>query len=556
VNWRSLQTVRPPVLWLSALLVVVIAAWASVTWINSALGSGRCAQRTVLDVAAAPAIAATLSDLVADGAGGQCADVRVSAKDSSSFADALANPPPGEQPQVWIPESTFWLGRAQARGAFEVPAAGTSVASTPVVVAMTEGAAGQLGWPARPVPWTALLGPQATTLPVGLPDPAADPVGIAALVGVQSITASLPDAGAAESLVLRRLSQHVVTRASDLYLRLPEAGSGGDTLSAFLTSEQALLRHNAYTKGTPLVASYPTGAVPTLDFPYVVLPGATRPEVSVATTLLSRLLAPPARKALQQAGFRDPDGSPPPAGVDPAPTASRVTLTPVPPVPMPSEDSLVQVLSRWTGVHLSARILGVIDVSGSMNERVGAQTRLSLLMQTAQEGLGLLMDTTDVGVWVFSTRMDGDRDYQVLVPPGPLSQQRSRIFNVLGSIRAKPDGDTGLYDTTLAAYQEARRNWVPGRINLILVATDGRNDDAQSITRAQLLAELTKLVDPRRPLPILFFAMGPGVDLGELNEIAKVVDGRVYNAAQPSDIRPIFFSALSDFGCQPPSCRK
>jgi len=135
--------VRPPVLWLSALLVVVIAAWASVTWINSALGSGRCAQRTVLDVAAAPAIAATLSDLVADGAGGQCADVRVSAKDSSSFADALANPPPGEQPQVWIPESTFWLGRAQARGAFEVPAAGTSVASTPVVVAMTEGAAGQ-----------------------------------------------------------------------------------------------------------------------------------------------------------------------------------------------------------------------------------------------------------------------------------------------------------------------------------------------------------------------------------------------------------------------------
>jgi len=96
----------------------------------------------------------------------------------------------------------------------------------------------------------------------------------------------------------------------------------------------------------------------------------------------------------------------------------------------------------------------------------------------------------------------------------------------------------------------------PGRINLVLVATDGRNEDAQSINRAQLLAELGKLVDPRRPLPILFFAMGPGVDLGELNEIAKVVDGRVYNAAQPSDIRPIFFSALSDFGCQPPSCRE
>jgi hypothetical protein len=544
------------VLWLSALLIVVIVAWASVTWINSALGSGECAQRTVVEVAAAPAIAPVLSDLAAAGAGGSCAAVHVSPKDSAGFADALANPPPGQQPQVWVPESTFWLGRAQARGAFSVPATGTSIANSPVVVALTEAAAGQLGWPAQSVTWPALLGPQATTLAIGIPDPAADPVGIAGLMGVQAITAPLPDAGAAESLVLRRLSQHVVTRASDLYLRLPEAGSGGDTLSAFLTSEQALLRHNSRAKGTPLVASYPTGAVPTLDFPYVVLPGAAKPEISVATTFLSRLLAPAARRALQEAGFRDPDGSPPPAAVDPAPAASRVRLAQVPPVPMPNEDDLVQVLSRWTGVHLSARILGVIDVSGSMNERVGGQTRLSLLMQTAQEGLGLLMDTTDVGVWVFSTRMAGDRDYQVLVPPGPLSQQRARIFNALGAVRAKPNGDTGLYDTTLAAYQEARRNWVPGRINLILVATDGRNDDAQSITRAQLLAELGKLVDPRRPLPILFFAMGPGVDLGELNEIARVVDGRVYNAAQPSDIRPIFFSALSDFGCQPPSCRK
>ena len=37
-------------------------------------------------------------------------------------------------------------------------------------------------------------------------------------------------------------------------------------------------------------------------------------------------------------------------------------------------------------------------------------------------------------------------------------------------------GGTGLYDTTLAAYQEARRTWMPGRINIVLIATDGRND--------------------------------------------------------------------------------
>ncbi|GIJ58371.1 substrate-binding and VWA domain-containing protein [Virgisporangium aurantiacum] len=546
----------PPVIWLSGALVLVLAAWASVTWINAALGSETCASPVVLEVAAAPALAPALGDLAGPGAAGSCAEIRVSARDSSAYAEILANPPPGILPQVWIPESSFWLGRAQARGAFTIPETGTSIATSPVVIALTEAAAGNLGWPGRPVPWADLLGTGAN-LPVGIPDPAADPVGIAGLIGVQAATANRSDAGPAESLVLRRLTQYVAPRAADLYLRLPEAGGGAGTLPAFLTSEQALLRHNARGgAATSLVASYPGSTVPTLDFPYVVLPGAQKAEVAAATAFLDRLLRPDARQALQKAGFRDPDGTPP-AMKDPQPSASRVSTAPINPVAMPTEDDLVQVLSRWTGVQLSARILAVIDVSGSMNERTPTgQTRLSLMMQAGQEGVGLLLDSTELGIWVFSTRMNGTLDYQVLVPTGPLANQRGRIVSALGAIKAKPDGDTGLYDTTLAAYQEARRTWMPGRINVLLIATDGRNDDDNSISRAQLLAELQKLADPRRPLPILFMGLGDGIDVNELNEIAKTVDGRVYVARQPNDIRGIFFAALSDFGCQPPSCRK
>jgi hypothetical protein len=549
--------VPPPVIWLSAALVLVLVAWASVTWINAALGAEKCTDPVVLEVAAAPAIAPALGELAGPGAAGSCAEIRVAARDSAGYAEILANPPPGILPQVWVPESSFWLGRAQARGAFTIPATGTSVATSPVVIALTEAAAGNLGWPQQPVAWSTLLGTQAN-LPIGIPDPAADPVGVAGLVGVQNATAGRPDAGAAESLVLRRLTQYVVPRAADLYLKLPEAGGGAGSLPAFLTSEQALLRHNSRGgAATSLVASYPGADVPTLDFPYVVLPGTQGAEVAAATAFLDRLLRPDARESLQKAGFRDPDGAPPGSRLDPEPSASRVSTAPVPPVPMPTEDDLVQVLSRWTGVQLSARILAVIDVSGSMNERTSAgQTRLNLMMQAGQEGVGLLLDATELGIWVFSTRLEGDRDYQVLVPTGPLADQRSRIVGALGGIKAKPDGDTGLYDTTLAAYQEARRTWMPGRINIVLIATDGRNDDDVSISRAQLVAELQKLADPRRPLPILFMGLGDGIDVNELNEIAGVVDGRVYVAQQPGDIRGIFFAALSDFGCQPPSCRK
>jgi hypothetical protein len=596
------RAVPPAAVWLGALLVVVLLAWAGVTWVGSLLDEDDCGTPVALDVVAAPAIAPALAGLTdgaagTGGAGGACATVRVTAGESAAVSSAIANPPPGRQPTVWIPESTFWLGRAQAKGAFALPGDGTPVALSPVVIAMTEPVAGQLGWPARAVPWTALLSPQTTAVPVGIPDPAADPIGVAGLIGVQAITASLPDAGPAETAVLRRLSQTTAARAAELYERLPGGSRSNttNTISAFLTSEQALLAHNARQPAqTPLVASYPAGPVPTLDFPYVVLPGAGPREIAAATAFLSHLLAPKGRQALTAAGFRDPDGTAPggapaasaspsratagtapgsapassgraPASGSPTVSASppadvpapgAVRLDPVTPVRMPGEDDLVQVLSRWTGVQLSARILSVFDVSGSMNERIGAQTRMAVVLQAAQEGVRLLRETTDLGIWIFSTRLDGDLDYKVLVPPGPIAQQRDQLGSALAGIRAVPDGDTGLYDTTLAAYQEARRNWAPGRINLVFIATDGRNDDDRSISRAELLTELGKLVDPRRPLPILFMGLGSGVDATELREIASVVDGRVYIGQDAGEIRRIFFSALSDFGCQPPSCRR
>jgi len=208
------------------------------------------------------------------------------------------------------------------------------------------------------------------------------------------------------------------------------------------------------------------------------------------------------------------------------------------------------VLTAWTGVHLSARILGALDISGSMAEKAptGKETRLSATISAMQQGVGLLRETTEVGFWVFSTKLEGDRDYRVLAPVRPLSEGKSDLLAALASVKVKPDGDTGLYDTALAAYQDARHNWVPGRINVVLIATDGKNDDPGGITRQQLLAELAKLNDPSRPLPILFIGIGGGVDLSELNDIAKVTGGRVYLSMEPSGIKDIFLEVVDAGG--------
>jgi hypothetical protein len=541
------------VLWLAALLVVVIVAWGSVVGLSAILRSSGCDQPTTVRVAAAPAIAEAVAAAARTVKPDDCYQVQVLSRDSAALADVLANPPAEVLPDAWVPESTFWLRRARALGAFESPATGTSVASSPVVLALTEPQAAQLGWPGKQVPWSALLAPTARAVPVGIPDPATDPVGVSALIAIRAIAGS----GPADVAALRRVSPYAVARAADLYQRLPQAGTTRNTLNAFITSEQALARYNTHSDAVaPLVAAYPDAGLPTLDFPYVVLPGATGAARTGATRFLATLLSPAAHPAFGEQGFRGPDGRVLP-GVLPDAGARDQT---VPAVPLPDENVLLDLLNTWTGVHLSAQILGLIDISGSMADKLpgGTETKLSATVKAAQEGVGLLLDTTQVSIWVFATQLDGNRDYRMVRPYASLAGAgRLGLVNALGQVRVKPNGNTGLYDSVLAAYQAARRAWTPGRINILLVATDGKNDDSTGgLSRPQLLSALRKLQDPRRPLPILFIGLSGGIDPGELSDIAGVTSGKVYVTKNPSGIRQIFFDALAGLACQPPACRQ
>jgi hypothetical protein len=80
----------------------------------------------------------------------------------------------------------------------------------------------------------------------------------------------------------------------------------------------------------------------------------------------------------------------------------------------------------------------------------------------------------------------------------------------------------------------------------VLILTDGKNDDdGRGVNRDALLAELAKMQDPNRPLPIVFIGMGPDVDVNELNAISKATGGQTFSTADPNKINEIFFAALS-----------
>lgn len=91
---------------------------------------------------------------------------------------------------------------------------------------------------------------------------------------------------------------------------------------------------------------------------------------------------------------------------------------------------------------------------------------------------------------------------------------------------------------------------------MVLILTDGRDDNPDGISRSRLLRELGELVDRKRPLPILFIGVGPEIDKDELNQIAKVTGGQVALTKKPSGIREIFYTSLAQFSCLPPECRR
>lgn len=540
---------RSPVVLLSAALTLLLAGWAGFAWLRDERTVPECAEQVRLRVAVAPVIAPAVDRVARAAAGRQpCVSVAVEARESAAVVGDLANAV--DVADAWLPESTFWLRRARSGGAFEVPGQGTSVASTPVVLAVAEPAARRLGWPAKPLTWSALIGPKART-EVGLPDPAVDPAGVGALLGVRALAVGERDPGAAVAAVLRRLAGRTFSPAEAGALS-PGAGLPGRA-DAVATTEQAVLGHNALAGADKLVAAYPRAAVPSLDLPYVVLPAATDRAREAAEGFLADLLTLQSRDVLTGYGFRTAAGFPPLMPKD-----RRLRSEEREPVPLPDEETVTEVLTGWSGVQRSARILTVVDISGSMAAPVpgSGRTRLDATLAAAQEGANLLLDNSELGIWVFSTKVDGDRDHREILPVGPLRAQRAKLADRLAAVRVKPKGGTGLYDTTLAAYRNARQHWTPGRINLVLVMTDGRNEDDESIGREKFLAELAAMQDPRRPLPILFIGLGKDVDPDELNAIAKATGGRVFRTEQPGGMRQIFFSALADLSCLPPECRR
>ncbi|HEY9483451.1 MAG TPA: VWA domain-containing protein [Micromonosporaceae bacterium] len=536
-----------------------------------------CSNDGGLAIAAAPEIAPAVSQLAAGWnarrteVDGSCVKITVSAATPASEAAAIAGASSvsvgglGQAngstavPDVWIPDSSTWLSRLTTASP-QLAMNGSSVAMSPVVVALPQPVAAALG-NTKPT-WSTLLATLATgQIRPGLVDPNVDASGLAALLAVGAATQSAagvngstpPDSNAATTAqtqaiaAMRALAAGESRLRDDLMGRFPRATDAttiARSLSLAPVPEQSVLAYDAAKPPVPLVAIYLDPAPPALDYPYTQLPGISATKADAALKFESLMTGDSWKNSLANTALRAPDGT---FGAA-MPKLPGMPSGPFKPAPSIAGAAVDQALSTWSAVTVPGRLLAVIDVSGSMAEKVPTAhnaTREQVTIAAAKAGLSLFDDQWTLGLWTFSTKLRGDIDYRQLVPIQPLTSGRTEMLSKLAGIQPVPNGNTGLYDTVLAAYKAVQKNWDPSRVNSVVIMTDGQNDDPGGMTLDHLISQLKSIQNPAKPVQVIAIGIGTDVSENELQKITDATGGGTFVTADPSKIGQIFLKAIA-----------
>lgn len=563
-----------------------------------ATATATACEGVTLRVYASPDIAGVLSAQLTDGTGGDgCDAVQVIADSSADIVDNLADGwdprTDGPPPDVWIPEATSWvqLLRSTGTGAELIDGEAASIARSPTVIAMPRPMAQALGWPrtqlswagladliAEPEGWSAHGHEEWGPFKFGLTTPRRSASAAQSIISVGAALGGvwadeLSTEGVARRQVRLNLLQleRSLARTDNTTLeqlaglrRADGAGAGMDFLSAFPIDERQVWRYNTgLPPGTaddavrqrppdvPLAAWYPPEGGLALDYPFVVLdaPWVDDDSRARAEEFLRLVRGEETQQRLLELGFRGAEGQ---VG-DVLRSAEGISADRAgTQVAAPRPGVVRQVLQTWDTVSQLTNTLAVIDVSGSMAEpaRGTDADRLTVATSAAADAVRLSVDDSGFGLWEFSTDLADGRDHRELVALGPLGEnvgtvtRREAVGRALATMR--PRNDTALYETVLAAYEEAQRRFDPERVNNVVLLTDGRQDNPGGTLRLQgLISRLRTASRDDEPVGLIAIGYGEQADLATLERLTEVVGGRAYAADRAGDIRQILLQALT-----------
>jgi len=591
-------------------LAAVASACGGSSKSNNASGDlGNPGDCTVVNMAVSPEKIDLLTNLAQSfnatktKVGDTCVFVNPKQKSSGAAMQALRDgwdeKAEGPRPVVWSPASSAWGAILDQRladsGAKAMAGQGVPFMNTPLVIAMPKPMAEALGWPDKPLGWSDVLGlannpqgwaafghPEWGQFRLGKTNPNFSTSGLSALVA-QNYAATgktrdltLEDLAKPDVIAYNRTVESAVVHYGDTTLtflnnwyRNDQQGTALTYASAVAVEEKSVIDYNTGNPDgvldpgeeprkprVPLVAIYPKEGTIFSDSPFYVLdaPWVTPEQKQGAKAFQDFVQQPENQQKVLQYNFRPGNptvaiGAPitPENGVDPN---QPQTLLQVPSPPV-----MVNLLDRWAEQRKGARVMLVIDISGSMKEKAGKDTndtKLDLAKSAAIASLDDFKPDDEVGLRVFSTNLGGgNQQYLDLVPIAPMTTNKAALRSQIDGLF--PTNGTPLYDVARDSFETMAQAYDPKLINAVVLLTDGRNDDGNASDDGKqldaTLAALSSGSQGENGKPVRLFTIGYGsdADLSVLKQLAEATNALSYNASDPKSINKVFTAVVSNF---------
>ncbi len=430
--------------------------------------------------------------------------------------------------QAITPDSSVWLGQLEASVGAALVGETVRYAVSPVVIAMWEDVARNLGWPDQSVGWAALLSKAQSDPNFRWSHPSTS--------SASGLLATLAEfyagAGKTRGLTIEDVqSQPVLDYVAALEKTVRFYGEGDEMalvnralaegrsfLDAFVIQEQMVVYFNQQRRGDRLVAIYPVEGAMWEDHPLVLLetPDLTAIQRSIFARFRDYLLSAEAQALILKNGYRPGDldldlGGPESPlnadnGVNPAEPQTALQ------VPSPSVVEVVREVWWYTKRHTNVYL--VVDTSGSMRGQKLDQAQAALRVFLDQ----IQGDLERVGLIRFASNV------QTPVYLGELGDNRAELEAAVDALEAA--GDTALLDAVWEAYQRLQAEGDPERINAIVAMTDGKENNSR-MSLDGLVSRMQAGNQQGVPVVLFCIAYGDDADMWTLETLAGATGGQV-----------------------------
>jgi Ca-activated chloride channel homolog len=522
-------------------------------------------------------------------ANGKCIAVSVAKKSSGAAANLLVQNWPdedanGTKPVIWSPAASAWGGIVNQRAGKVIAPEGKPFMRTPLVIAMPAKMAQAIGYPAKAIGfkdivdlandkegWAKYGHAEWGPFRLGKTNPNFSTSGLNFTIAQYYAATGKSRGLTTEDLALPDVAKFSADVESAVVHYAADARSSALTYaSAVAIEEKSVIDYNLGNPDgelspgerprppkEPLVAIYPSEGTLFSDNPFLILDAewVSADQKAAAEVFREFVLRDENQRKVLEFGFRPGNPAVPVSapvetknGVDP--NQPQAVLDP------PTPDVLVKILDAWGVQRKTARVLLVIDVSGSMGDPAtpdGRDSKLDLAKRAAISALDQFKDEDEVGLRIFSTGLTANKEefFLDLIPVSPIGAQREGLRRRIDALQ--PVQGTPLYNVAAASYETMIAGYDAGKINAVVLLTDGKNDDGirsdDTTQLANLLADLQSGSEGAQSRPVRVFpiAYGKDADLATLRQIAEATRAAVYDASNPATIEQVFTNVVSNF---------